>query len=71
MRNTKSRINLQNVTKFQKIVNWKFKKFATQLSTCLKLRYISSSIKMLYTCIIHVEVFSEKLVKHKSFVDCF
>ena len=51
---TISRVYLQNVTKFQKFMNWKFviiKKFVTymtQIFTCLKFCYIFSAIKMLY-----------------------
>ena len=41
MHNSILRINPQNVTKFQKFVNWKFKKFLmTQIFTYLKFCYI-------------------------------
>ena len=52
MHNTISRIYLWNVSKFQKFINWKFKKFIlymTQTFTCLKFCYMASSIKMLCT----------------------
>ena len=49
MRNTIPRINLRNVAKFLKFINWEFKKFATyttQIFTCLQFCYIFSLIKM-------------------------
>ena len=52
MHNTVLRIYLRNVTKFQKLISWKFKEFVTNIYAVylylLKFCYISSSIKMLY-----------------------